>query len=96
VSIVENILQLISPSDGWILNSGKSYHFIGGSLIDEKSMSRFLSTALLYVPFTDKNWIAHQIFEGASALRLFDNPRTGNGTPVVVKRLLRIPPSTRK
>lgn len=89
IIIVENILQLISPTDGWILNSGKSYHFIGGSLIDEKSMLRFLSLALLYVPFTDKNWIAHQIIERTSALRLFENPRTGNGTPVVVKRLIR-------
>ena len=91
LDLVERILQLIAPSDGWILDSGKSYHFWGNTLIEEELMLRFLSLSLLYAPFTDKNWISHQILKRACTLRLFGNPRTGAPAPVVVRELSRTP-----
>lgn len=56
---------------GWLLHSGRSYHFIGqGLLAGPEGLMRFLGRALLFAPIVDGRWIAHQLVEGACSLRL--------------------------
>ena len=56
---------------GWVLQSGRSYHFIGDHLLAApEGLMRFLGTALLFAPLVDGRWIAHQLIEGACSLRL--------------------------
>ncbi|WP_433464379.1 hypothetical protein [Spirillospora sp. CA-128828] len=58
------------PASGTLLNSGNSYHFYGDDLLSEKQLMEFLGRAALFAPFVDQRWIAHQMIEGACALRV--------------------------
>ncbi|HYF29745.1 MAG TPA: hypothetical protein VD993_01355 [Chitinophagaceae bacterium] len=55
---------------GFLLNSGKSYHFYGKELVDHEQMQTILHFALLFSPIVDKSWIAHQLIEGSCNLRV--------------------------
>jgi len=55
---------------GYLLNSGKSYHFIGSDIIDFKSLQNLLFNALLFSPIVDKSWIAHQLIQKYCCLRV--------------------------
>lgn len=62
--------KLIEEDSGYLLCSGKSYHYIGNCLLDYKDLVKFLGKALLYSPIVDDTWIAHQLIEGSCTLRL--------------------------
>jgi hypothetical protein len=69
--------------DGTLLNSGNSYHFYGRDLFSSYTkLVRFLGEASLFAPFVDQRWIAHQLIEGACALRI--SPGKNFGSPPVV------------
>lgn len=58
-------------ASGWLLASGRSYHFLGDTLLrGARGLAGFLGRALLYSPIVDGRWIAHQLVEGACALRV--------------------------
>lgn len=58
-------------AEGILLNSGNSYHFYGYRLMpSDAELSGFLGRASLFAPFVDQRWIAHQMIEGACALRI--------------------------
>lgn len=69
LSIIENILKVLKQK-GMILNSGKSYHFIGYTLITENELINLLSKFILIHPISDKAWAAHQIIERSASLRI--------------------------
>lgn len=56
--------------NGYILNSGKSYHFIGCGPIPYSDFISFLGRALLYSPLVDTTWIGHQLIDGSATLRI--------------------------
>lgn len=66
--IVKYICKIIGQ-DGYILNSGRSYHFIGKTLFSHENMIKFLGQALLFTPIVDEIWIAHQLQDGSCSLR---------------------------
>ena len=55
---------------GYLLNSGKSYHFIGNEIIDFESLQNILFNALLFSPIIDKSWVAHQLIQKYCCLRV--------------------------
>ena len=55
---------------GYLLNSGKSYHFIGSQIIDYDNLQIVLFNALLFSPIIDKSWIAHQLIQKYCCLRV--------------------------
>lgn len=63
-------LRALQAGQGFLIDSGKSYHFIGTRVIDDRSLLRFLARALLLGPVIDRSWIAHQLLEGRCALRV--------------------------
>lgn len=71
------IAKALDPKGGYILGSGKSYHFYGKSLLDEGALPAFLGNALLFCPFIDRAWVAHQLIEGACGLRISQKPGGG-------------------
>jgi hypothetical protein len=77
--LVRSVLEQLDIGGGYILLSGKSYHFIGDTLVKERDLMRFLGRCLLYAPIIDRAWIAHQIIESACALRI--SPKERGGTP---------------
>lgn len=66
--IVTEICSLLCQ-EGFILNSGKSYHFIGTGLLTDEALDKFLGKALLFTPIVDEIWIAHQLQEHSCTLR---------------------------
>lgn len=80
------VVQELSIGDGFVLESGDSYHFYGERVLDESEMIRFLGRALLFAPIIDRAWIAHQLIESACALRI--SPRAENArAPYVVAKI---------
>lgn len=74
LSIVSSIAQKLLNGQYTILETARSYHIVGTHLFSEKERIRFLSKAILFSPITDHAYIAHQLMEFESALRI-----TGRG-----------------
>jgi len=81
-TIVERIVVRLSQG-GYLLDSGNSYHFYGNRLLDDSGYRKFLGAALLFSPLVDHRWIAHQLVEGAGALRI-SSGKNGSGLPRLV------------
>lgn len=67
---VIKVIKLLGFSKGYIMESGESYHFIGTELMDNDQLLTMLSRALLFSPIIDRAWIAHQLLERSSSLRI--------------------------
>jgi hypothetical protein len=70
VKIVIKVLKHLGFTSGYILESGESYHFIGDYLIGDEELLNLLSRSLLFSPIIDRAWIAHQLLEKSSSLRI--------------------------
>ena len=64
------ILRWLLPDGFILLTSGRSYHAWGCKIIEPPQMMDFLARSLLYCPIVDRAYIAHQLIEGRSALRI--------------------------
>lgn len=83
--IVEYICNIINPHvEGYIINSGNSYHYIANLLMSEHEMIKFLSMANLFAPITDSTWISHQLYENSCTLRLGEKK---GRLPIVIKEI---------
>lgn len=69
LKIVKDVLSILELK-GYILDSGKSYHFIGYNLITESELLDLLAYFILLQPISDKAWATHQILERSASLRL--------------------------
>lgn len=84
VNVVEFVCKLLGLGEGWILDSGKSYHFIGLKPFCYDDLVQLLYKSLMFTPIIDKAWISHQLREHSCSLRIGE--KRGK-TPVVVKKL---------
>lgn len=76
---VKKVLFLLDLHQGYILDSGESYHYIGINLLNEDALINFLSKALLFSPIIDRAWISHQLLERSCSLRVSNkNNKTTN------------------
>jgi hypothetical protein len=89
-------LQALGIGPGYLLASGKSYHFIGSRLIEFSAFPRFLARALLLSPVIDRSWIAHQIIEGRSAVRISPKPGRHDAPRVVATYEPALSPSNQR
>lgn len=55
---------------GYVLDSGRSYHFIGKELIAESELLDLLAKFALLAPLSDKAWASHQLIERSASLRI--------------------------
>ena len=81
LTLVRMIISSLKLGDGYILNSGKSYHFIGIDLIEKDKLSLFLGRILLFAPAIDRAWIAHQLMDNSLSLRL--GPKEGSYPKII-------------
>lgn len=68
--IVKDSLSHLGIIQGYILDSGSSYHYIGSDIVSDSDYKRLLCYAYLLSPITDGRWIAHQLIEGSCNLRI--------------------------
>lgn len=69
LKIVKDVLDILELK-GVILDSGKSYHFVGYDLKTESELLDLLAYFILLQPISDKAWATHQILERSASLRL--------------------------
>lgn len=69
LSVVIEVLKVLGLK-GCILDSGKSYHFVGYELKKENELLDLLAYFILLQPISDKAWATHQILERSTSLRL--------------------------
>ena len=69
-SVVGQIAERIFGREFVLFESGSSYHAYGMKLQNAEERIKFLGRALLFAPITDKNYIAHQLLQGISTLRI--------------------------
>jgi len=84
----QTVLDLASAmgvEGGYLVLSGGSYHLYGSVLLTPTQWRRFLGRALLYAPIVDRAWIAHQLIEGYSALRISPKPNESAAPQVIAK-----------
>jgi hypothetical protein len=64
------ILKEIGEKQGVLLNSGRSFHYYGMSLLSEREWQAFLGKFLLLSPIVDSRYIAHRLIDGFCRLRI--------------------------
>lgn len=55
---------------GYLLDSGKSYHFIGNQILSENELIDLLAKFILLDPISDKAWASHQLIERSASVRI--------------------------
>jgi hypothetical protein len=68
---------------GVLVASGASFHFYGFRLMTDSERIRFLAKALLYHPIVDGRYIAHELLEPATSLRLSRHEHTSDYPRVI-------------
>jgi hypothetical protein len=81
LAAVEAIIASLGVS-GFVLASGRSYHFVGDTLINDDEWMSFLGKAILLAPFIDRAWVGHQLLQRTCVLRVNSGPKYE--TPPVV------------
>lgn len=70
VELVHRVCRRLIPSGFVIFDSGDSYHAASLALGTSEDRIRFLGRALLVAPIVDPTYIAHQLQQDASSIRI--------------------------
>ena len=73
---VDKVLSKLELKNGFLINSGKSYHFISKNLVTQDQLNTLLAKMIFFTPIIDRNWVAHQIIEKMCALRVTKGSKT--------------------
>lgn len=84
LDIIKSVCGQLNQKEGYIIDSGASYHYLGTKLMDEEAFISFLAHSLLFSPIVDNRWIAHQLIERSATLRI---GRKNNILPKVIVKL---------
>jgi len=82
--LTAHICSLLMPSGFILIDSGDSYHACGLKLLSVDERIQMLGRALLAVPVVDGHYIAHQLQQTASSIRISLGGKTSR-LPVVVR-----------
>jgi hypothetical protein len=69
-ALVRVVCSLLYGHSAVAMSSGESYHALGLEALEGRDTNELLSRALLFAPIVDSRYVAHQLLEGACALRL--------------------------
>jgi hypothetical protein len=70
LELVERVAMRLMPEGSLVLESDKSYHLYGRSLLTPAKLIDFLAQSLLFSPIVDRSYVAHQLLERRCVLRL--------------------------
>jgi hypothetical protein len=80
---VSHLLSRLHQGRGWLLESGRSYHYYGCRLLTDPEWRVFLGKCLLMSGFTDDRYIGHQLVDGHCVLRL-SSRKASSVSPMIV------------
>lgn len=70
VKLLTEMLPEIGLREGFILQSGRSYHFYGRNLMSRSCWRILMGKCLLMRNFVDERYVGHQLVDGYCVLRL--------------------------
>lgn len=73
-TLVQQVCKELFQNAALVFSSGESYHALGLHSMDDPTFQKFLARSLLFAPIVDARYVAHQLIEGACALRLSASP----------------------
>jgi hypothetical protein len=79
--IVKKVCRALNLNEGFILNSGESYHYISSMPTSWDNLYLILVKALQFCPIIDRAWISHQLIEKSCSLRI--DKKNGVNTIVI-------------
>jgi hypothetical protein len=65
-----SLLAELRLGKGYLLETGRSFHYYGLALLTDASWQKFLGKCLLMSGFSDDRYIGHQLVDGHCVLRL--------------------------
>jgi len=68
--MVASVCRRLMPNGFILLDSGDSYHACGIVLLTAEERLEFLSKSLLFAPIVDSSYIAHQLMQPMSSIRI--------------------------
>jgi len=68
--IVAAVCRRLMPHGFLLLDSGDSYHACGIALLAAKERSEFLAKSLFFAPIVDAAYVAHQLLQPMSSIRI--------------------------
>ncbi len=86
LDVLARLICDLRQGQGFLLQSGRSYHYYGLRLIPEREWRVFLGKCLLMSGFADDRYIGHQLVDGHCVLRL-SSGKSKNCVPTVVAEL---------
>jgi hypothetical protein len=85
LEMLVRMLRSIRKGKGWLLESGRSYHYYGCQLLTAEEWLVFLGKCLLMSGYADDRYIGHQLVDGHCVLRLSSGK--SKAVPTVVAEL---------
>lgn len=70
IQLAKKAFREIGQTSGILLNSGRSFHFYGHSLMSEEEWRLFLGHSLLLTDFVDSRYIGHALMNNECRLRV--------------------------
>ena len=70
IEMVTSICRRLMPNGFLLLDSGDSYHACGIVLLTAEERLEFLSKSLFFAPIVDSAYIAHQLMQPMSSIRI--------------------------
>lgn len=85
LEVLTILLKNIGERKGYLLESGRSFHYYGTRLLREEEWRVFLGKCLLMSEYVDERYVGHQLVDGYCVLRLSAGKR--GSAPMVVAEL---------
>jgi hypothetical protein len=86
LSSITHLLSDMRKGVGFLLESGRSYHYYGAELLTDEGWRQFIGKCLLMFGYVDDRYIGHQLVDGYCVLRLSAG-RLKYRVPAVVSQL---------
>lgn len=86
-SMISLIHSVVGTMPGYVLKSGRYYHFYGEGLLSKDEWYRFLASWLMPTIIVSPRYIGHCLYRGYAALRLTHQSNFKPDTPKLVEAL---------
>ncbi len=83
--IVAAVCRRLMPLGFFLLDSGDSYHACGIALLTANERLEYLARSLLFAPIVDVAYVAHQLLQSMSSIRI-----SGGGSKTKCPEVLRV------
>jgi hypothetical protein len=82
-AVVHRVCRHVMPQGFLLLDSGGSYHACSATVVSDRGRIQMLAAALLASPIVDARYVAHQLLQDSSSIRISGGGKVGK-VPVII------------